>query len=201
MATKINVPNSLSAFRIIAFPFLMYLAWKHRETAFIILIFVSLFSDLIDGAIARKWNIESKLGAKLDSYGDFLTMIAALYAVFVMKWQTLAVYKTVLFIFLATYVLFHLFALFKYRALPSFHLYSWKITAILLGLYFFVLFFYGIEPISFYVVMIIAIFANIEETILLFIIPRPTPNLKGLYWVLKERKHSRETFQTGTNNR
>ncbi len=187
MNRNVNIPNLLSGFRIVAFPILMYLAWQQKETPFVILIAISLFSDLIDGSIARKWNIESKLGAKLDSYGDFLTMIAALYAVYTMKWEELIPYKGILFVFLGTYLLFHVLALVKYRGLPSFHLYSWKITAILLGVYFFVVFLHGIEPVSFYIVMTIAIIANIEEIILVFMLPKPTVNLRGLYWVLKER--------------
>ncbi len=187
MNKRINIPNALSAFRIVAFPVLLLFAWEKMETAYISLMFVSLFSDLIDGYIARKFKQESTFGAKLDSYGDVLTMIAALLGVFRMKWQILEPYKYLLGIFLGTYLFFHIIAILKYKGLPSFHLYSWKLTAILLGIYFFILFLYGVEPISFYLVIGIGIYANLEETILLFMLPQPSPNLKSLFWVLKNK--------------
>ena len=36
-----------------------------------LLILIALFFDFMDGLIARKFNLESKLGAQLDSFADF----------------------------------------------------------------------------------------------------------------------------------
>ncbi|OAD19472.1 phosphatidylglycerophosphate synthase [Candidatus Thiomargarita nelsonii] len=65
-----NIPNTLSAFRIIATPGLLYLAWHGFANAFLVLLVLAFLSDLLDGLIARLLNQSSELGAQLDSWGD-----------------------------------------------------------------------------------------------------------------------------------
>ena len=66
-------PNILSALRIIIAPILLYLAWFGHKNYFIIFLIISLLSDAIDGFIARKLELTTKAGAKLDSVGDMTT--------------------------------------------------------------------------------------------------------------------------------
>jgi CDP-diacylglycerol--glycerol-3-phosphate 3-phosphatidyltransferase len=65
-----NLPNTLSAFRIIATPFLLYLAWQGFSSAFLVLLVLTFLTDMLDGLIARLLNQCSELGAQLDSWGD-----------------------------------------------------------------------------------------------------------------------------------
>ncbi len=180
------VPNVLSGFRIVVFPLLLYWAHHKMEKPFITAMFFVLLSDVLDGYLARKWRIESYFGAKIDSYGDLLTMIAGLYGVYTMRWELIQPYVFWVWIFLISYALFYVLAFVRYRTIPSFHLYSWKTVAVLFALYFFILFLYGIEPVSFVTVVIAGILANIEEIILVFILPKPRHNCKSLYHVLRE---------------
>src|SRR5262245_10166365 len=68
-----RAPNVLSSFRIALVPLLLLLAWNEEQQLFLVCISVSMFSDLVDGLVARRLNQESELGAKLDSWGDFVT--------------------------------------------------------------------------------------------------------------------------------
>jgi len=181
------IPNVLSAFRIVLFPLLLYWAHHKMEKPFITAMFFVLFSDVLDGYLARKWRIESYFGAKLDSYGDLLTMIAGLYGVYTMRWELIQPYAFWIWLFLSSYMLFYVLAFLRYRTMPSFHLYSWKTVAVLFALYFFILFLYGVEPVSFVTVLIAGILANIEELILVFLLPKPRPNCKSLFHVLRDR--------------
>jgi CDP-diacylglycerol---glycerol-3-phosphate 3-phosphatidyltransferase len=69
----LNVPNLISGFRLVIVPVLLCLAWIGEHTLFLIFLTYSLLSDLVDGFIARKLNQASELGAKLDSWSDFVT--------------------------------------------------------------------------------------------------------------------------------
>ncbi len=51
-----------------------------------------------------------------------------------------------------------------------------------------VLFTYGFIPIFYYIMIIWAILSVLEMIAIQMIIPEMKPNLKGLYWVLKERQ-------------
>jgi phosphatidylglycerophosphate synthase len=69
--------NGITLYRLIAAPFLLILAFLKETDVFKWLLAVSFFTDAIDGYLARKYKVVSVMGAKLDSWGDDLTVIAA----------------------------------------------------------------------------------------------------------------------------
>lgn len=62
-----NVPNALSAYRLVALPFIIASIFYGNKNLFITLITVNLITDFLDGFIARTFHLETELGAKLDS--------------------------------------------------------------------------------------------------------------------------------------
>jgi cardiolipin synthase len=67
---KQYIPNILSTFRLILafiFPFAFF--QKHFYTA-ITLFVIGSISDFVDGYLARRWNVESKYGKKMDHIAD-----------------------------------------------------------------------------------------------------------------------------------
>lgn len=70
-----NLPNILSAFRIAAAPFLLYVAFIGHKSIFLFILGLSLLSDAVDGFIARRLGVSSKIGTKLDSWGDLATYL------------------------------------------------------------------------------------------------------------------------------
>ncbi len=71
---KRQIPNILSGSRVIAAVILLFLN-QFSNTFIYIYIFCGI-TDLLDGPIARKLNIESMVGTVLDTTGDFITYIA-----------------------------------------------------------------------------------------------------------------------------
>ncbi len=76
-----NIPNIITIFRIILIPVYLYFfyskgvdKWTYAGIVFVI----AGISDLLDGYIARKYNLESKLGALLDPLADKLFVFAIL---------------------------------------------------------------------------------------------------------------------------
>ena len=78
-----NIPNFLTTLRVCLIPFFLYfLFFKDVESkviALIIFIIASL-TDLLDGYLARKWKVTSKLGTFLDPLADKALIISALVA-------------------------------------------------------------------------------------------------------------------------
>ena len=75
----LTIPNILSFFRIILIPFIVVLYVKYQRygwTAFIILL--SGLTDIVDGWIARHFNMVSDFGKILDPISDKLTQAAIL---------------------------------------------------------------------------------------------------------------------------
>lgn len=67
-----NIPNILTLIRIILTPFIIYFSIINRMKVCICLICIGAITDLLDGLIARKFNLQSSIGAKLDTISDKL---------------------------------------------------------------------------------------------------------------------------------
>lgn len=78
------IPNLLTMLRIIVTPIALVLGMNgYYKLLAVICIFVAL-TDFLDGTLARKWDVCSELGAKLDTIGD-KTLAFSLLIVLVIK--------------------------------------------------------------------------------------------------------------------
>lgn len=77
----LNVPNSLTLFRILLVPVFIavfYLPYDWAPTLATFVFWLASITDWFDGYLARKLNQQSKLGAFLDPLADKLMVICAL---------------------------------------------------------------------------------------------------------------------------
>ena len=69
-----HIPNFLSASRIaLCLPLLLVEA---MTVPFWVLYVIAGTTDMLDGFLARRWGVESKFGARLDSWADFVFVLA-----------------------------------------------------------------------------------------------------------------------------
>ena len=77
-----TIPNFLSLFRLLLIPVYMYLYLTAKNTASYIAagstLALSCLTDMIDGKIARKFNMISKVGIVLDPIADKATQVTLL---------------------------------------------------------------------------------------------------------------------------
>ena len=183
-----NVPNFLSAYRLVAFPVLVGLILLEKEGLFALLLCVNLVTDILDGLIARTFNLETKLGAKLDSLADIGTYICAFWGLIVFKHEDLGASLVLLWPFLGLFILGTLISIVKFKQWPSLHLYSSKIGGYVQGIFFFVLFAWQHVPSLYYAAVIIGYLSWTEEIIVLLKLKKMRSNAKGLFWLLKENR-------------
>ena len=72
------IPNALTFLRLIIVPFLGYFIYFEKYTTAIILFAFGGFTDVLDGYIARKYNLITKWGKVFDPLADKLMQITAL---------------------------------------------------------------------------------------------------------------------------
>jgi CDP-diacylglycerol--glycerol-3-phosphate 3-phosphatidyltransferase len=183
-----TIPNILSLYRIVAFPVILVIAFKEYEHLFAILLLINLITDILDGFIARTFNMATKIGARLDSLADIGSYILAVTGMVLFKWVEVAPHKFMLYLFLCIYLLPEIYAFLKYKTYLSFHIYSCKIGGYLQGFFFFLLFFFGFFPVYYYFVLIWGCLSFIEETLIIYFLKEKKSDVKGLYWVLRELK-------------
>jgi len=187
-----QIPNLLSLYRILAVPVLLGMIVLDRPRLFMWLLLISLLTDILDGIIARGLKLESPLGARLDSIGDMFTFGVAMLGVFVFQKAFLSDYGVYVLLILALYLLETLLSLIRFRAISSFHTYLAKLAANLQGGFVLVLFAFGYQAWLFWPTVLIRLLTYVEEILILFTLDTLKSDVRGYYWVLRERQSGRD---------
>jgi cardiolipin synthase len=73
-----HVPNILTMIRFLLIPFIIYFLATNQYIVGVILFILSGITDVVDGAIARKFNFITDFGKLMDPLADKLTQIATI---------------------------------------------------------------------------------------------------------------------------
>lgn len=182
-----QVPNIISAGRLVCCPILIGLAYGGYQKTFAWLLLAAFISDAVDGLIARTAGITSKRGAFLDSVADLSIQVAAMYGVWAFYEPFVRANVAIFALVLGLWACDVGFAYWRYGRVASFHTYTSRIGAYALATFLVVLFLWGVHMWLFYFVVAIIVLSLVEGLILMSLIPRWTSDVQGLYWVLKAR--------------
>jgi CDP-diacylglycerol--glycerol-3-phosphate 3-phosphatidyltransferase len=77
-----NLPNTITVARCLAVPVMVALLWEKpgewMGVVACVIFVVAMLSDVLDGYLARKWGLQSVMGAFLDPLADKLMVVATL---------------------------------------------------------------------------------------------------------------------------
>ena len=186
-----QLPNALSAIRILCAPVLLLLAITGYQVAFTWVLVVALLTDVADGWIARGFGLQSRLGARLDTVGDSLIWYAALAGLVAFQRDVLVMHAGLIGVVVCFWILESVLAWLRYRRLSSFHTYLSKAAGVLLSVWIGVLFVLGHQPWLLGVAAALSILANLEEMLLIGLLPQWRSDVKGAWWVLRDRQQTR----------
>jgi CDP-diacylglycerol--glycerol-3-phosphate 3-phosphatidyltransferase len=185
---QLNVADWITLTRLIAIPVVITTTLLNLQNVTGWIIFLALCTDLIDGPIARKFKIESEFGAKLDSIGDASLFLTAFFSIvwFFTAFIEAHLWQTCLLMGLYLFQL--VYSLIRFKRLTSYHTYAAKLSAIAAGFFIAVCFFHQPVVWVFYVTWVIGLIEQADEITLMFLLPAPRENVKGTFWVLREKK-------------
>jgi cardiolipin synthase (CMP-forming) len=183
-SAALSLPNLLSGFRLLAAPVLIALAFAEMRGAFAVLLTFALLSDALDGLIARRWNLVSEFGARLDSLADNATYAAAFLGMFAFEAEALAPYWPELAVFIAFLVLSTVAPLLKFGRPGSYHLLLFKCAAVVQALAVLALFYFGLNAALLYLAIGIGILACIEDIAATLLLIAPRSNLGSVFVLL-----------------
>lgn len=181
-----TLPNLLSGYRLLSFPFLFYLIAAGNKNLFIPLYGFNLFTDILDGWIARKFHLQSAIGAKLDSLADTGSIILAIYAMIVFENVFIDNHLLQIILIITLYILPYVVALLKFKKFPSLHLYSAKVTGYAQAIFFLLLFSGNCPEWYFYLMMIISCLSYMEEITCLILMKELKANARSIYHIYNE---------------
>ena len=157
-----NIANAVTSLRILLVPFLAYAAATRNETLFVGAFVLGGLTDVLDGFIARRFNLHSPWGSALDTIADMLFYPAGLLAaVFV---PALARYwHIIIFVILAIGVAMA-FAAIKGK-FSTIHRWPSKMAAA--GMFFFIIYTVAVEfsLVFFFVVAVLGIASALDRFI------------------------------------
>ncbi|MEE8220645.1 MAG: CDP-alcohol phosphatidyltransferase family protein [Woeseiaceae bacterium] len=183
-----HVPNVISMARIVATPVLIFLALTDREDAYKWLLLAAFISDIVDGLIARTFSITSMLGSRLDTLADTLLWPAAIFGIWIFHPEVMTEHWLVIVLVLGLWAIEMIVAWLRYGKLTSFHAYTIRVSVYGFGIFIMSLFLWGLHPWLLYVASAFNMLGNVEALIIMALLPEWTSDVRGLYWVLQQRK-------------
>ena len=182
-----SIPNLLSLLRLALVPVLVVAACLKETNLFLLVLAISLLSDLLDGYFARKLQQVTEFGARLDSWADMATyamMIVGLYYI----WPIIFV-EQLYYLIAATlsYVLPVVMALYRFGSFPSYHTWGAKIAAVLIAPAFYLLVLAD-NQMFFRLVIVLHVIVAIEEIAITFLLKKSKTNVASILTIVKSAK-------------
>jgi CDP-diacylglycerol--glycerol-3-phosphate 3-phosphatidyltransferase len=180
-----SIPNLLSLLRLTLVPVLAIAAVLNEAVLFLLILAISLFSDVLDGYFARKLKQVTELGARLDSWADMATYAIMIFGLYVM-WP--AVFDQQFFYLVAasiSYVLPVVIALFRFGDFPSYHTWGAKLAALLIAPAFYLLLLND-QQLLFRAVIIFHVVVAIEEVAITFALKKSETNVASILSLLRK---------------
>jgi CDP-diacylglycerol--glycerol-3-phosphate 3-phosphatidyltransferase len=128
-----TLPNLLSLLRLILAPLMLLSAFAGERRLFLIILSLAWLSDWLDGLLARVTQQVTSLGSKLDSLGDLVLYIVLPIGIYLLWPKVVEDEVYTILVGLFAYFVAHAFALMKFGQLAGYHMWSAKITAVLLA--------------------------------------------------------------------
>jgi CDP-diacylglycerol--glycerol-3-phosphate 3-phosphatidyltransferase len=128
-----SLPNAFTATRLALVPVLLLLAAADNPNAFVAVLAVAFATDALDGWLARRFRLESPLGAKLDSRADMALWLSLPIATWLLRPDFVRAEAASVAVLLASLALPLGAGLAKFGRVPSYHTWIAKGTAIVLS--------------------------------------------------------------------
>jgi len=97
MRKIINLPNLLTLGRILITPFIVYSILNGFAIQALVLIVVAGLTDMLDGAIAKHFHMQTMVGAYMDPIADKLMLVGSIISLFIVGQVPMFLFLAVVF--------------------------------------------------------------------------------------------------------
>ncbi|MEE9408936.1 MAG: CDP-alcohol phosphatidyltransferase family protein [Polaribacter sp.] len=189
---KLNTPQKLILFRFLLAPIILCLAYfvgEESKPIILILMYLGLISDILDGIVARKQEISTEKLRRLDSQTDMIFWLSIGFATFILfpnliKDNSIAIWS-ILIMEIACYVISFL----KFGKETCTHAFLSKIWGLTLLIAFTSLIGFNYAGIPFYIAIIWGLISHIDVILIILILPRWAHDIPSAYHAYLIRKN------------
>ncbi len=191
--TIINLPNLVSLIRILMAPILFYFAFTKQPNWYIGVIVFAVFTDVLDGFLARMLNQITTMGSRLDSWGDFIIYSTMAICAWVL-WPDIIMREQFYFmIIVLSFTLPVLVGIIKFRTVISYHTWSVKL-AVAVTIVSYILLFTEILTWPFRIATLFCLYAAIEEIAITLLIQHKLTDIRTIWQALSYNKKANNSM-------
>ena len=186
----LNIPNLVSSIRILMAPVLFYFAFTQQPNWFIGILLFAVFTDALDGFLARLLDQITEMGARLDSWGDFVIYSTMAICAWIL-WPDILYRERVYFsIAVLSFTLPTLIGFIRFHQFTSYHTWSVKL-AVVITVISYILLFSSISEWPFRIAALFCIYAAIEEIAITFLIDHERVDVKTVWQAMKYNRENK----------
>jgi CDP-diacylglycerol--glycerol-3-phosphate 3-phosphatidyltransferase len=186
-----NIPISLILFRLILAPIILALAYFIGETSktiIVVLMYLGLISDILDGIIARKQNISSAKLRRMDSQTDMIFWLSIGFSTWILYPKLIADNSIVIWTILIMEIACYVISLIKFKKETCTHAFLSKLWGITLLIAFTSLIGFNHAGIPFAMAIIMGLISHIDRILITLILPKWTHDIPSAYHAYLIRK-------------
>lgn len=190
---KLNIAEMFAMWRVVSFPIILGLIFLDARnlTAWLYMIFFS--TDILDGAFAKLFNMESERRARLDTLGDVLYLLTGAIGYYV--FETVHFRENLLLIAMVfgAYLLQLVLSMHKWGTPSTYHTWLAKITAFVQVVFLLSTLFFGPYWLLFYLSIGFSLLDALEDIAITLLLRKRISHIRGLPWLLvgKGREETR----------
>lgn len=198
-----NIPVALILFRLLLAPVILGLAWFVGESAkgwILLLMYLGLISDIMDGIIARKQNSSSQKLRRMDSQTDMLFWLSIGFATWVLHPELIRANATAIWVILVMEISCYCISLAKFKKETCTHAFLSKLWGISLLLAFTSLIGFNHAGYFFSFAIILGLVSHIDRILITLILPAWTHDIPSAYhaWLIRKGiKFKRNKYLNG----
>jgi len=179
-----NPPNIVSMVRIVMAPVLLLLAYHQMPGIYIFVLLFTLFTDVLDGFLARHLNMITELGAHLDSWGDFIIYSTLAICAWWLWPEIIEEELRYVLIIIISFTTPVLIGLIKFHTLTSYHTWTVK-AAVFITVISYVVVFSDWLRWPLYLASAICVIAAVEEILITLIMKHEHADVRSVWHALK----------------
>lgn len=186
-----KIPLLLIILRLVLAPIVIFIAFKLKQEgrlSIIILMYLGLFSDIFDGIIARKLNVQTEKLRRLDSQIDLVFWIAIGVSVWILYPELIkqnSIFISLIFIMEA---LCYAISFIKFGKETCTHALISKLWGITLVIAFTSLIGFNYAGIPFYTCIVIGLLSHLDVILIILLLPKWDHDIPSFYHALQIRK-------------
>jgi len=185
----VNLPNLISLIRILMAPVLFYFALTQQPYWYMGALLFAVFTDVLDGFLARTLNQITEMGSRLDSWGDFIIYSTMAICAWILWPEIIQREKFYFILIVLSFTLPVLIGFIKFHTVSSYHTWSVKL-AVAITVVSYILLFTELLDWPFRVAAIFCLYAAMEEIAITLLIRHELVDIRTVWQALKYKKNN-----------